>query len=83
MQRNIHRAAIELQASINAPLEAVSIAVFADAAGRHIRVFTAPDHERWVAQIPPTFAGFRVVVECRQFAPVSAARPDLIASQHV
>jgi hypothetical protein len=83
MQRNIHRAAIELQEWINAPLEAVNIAVFADDAGRHIRVFAAPEQESWVAQIPPTFAGFRVVVEYSQFAPPMSAQPSLMGSQHV
>ena len=80
MVRNIHQAAIDLHAAIDAPEEALIISVFADSAGRHIRVFVRLEQERWVGQIPPTFAGFRVVVERRQTALPMSTPPNPIGS---
>jgi hypothetical protein len=63
MVRNIHNAAADLRASIDAPEGTISICVFADSLGRHFRVRIQPDHHQWVGPIPSTFAGFRVVIE--------------------
>ena len=81
MVRNIHQAATGLHAAIDAPEEALIISVFADDAGRHIRVFMRLEQERWAGQIPPTFSGFRVVVERRQAALAMSALPNPIRNR--
>ena len=66
MSARIHNAAKDFRASIRAPREAISVSVFADTAGRYLRVLISPEFKQWVGPIPASFSGFRVVVDASQ-----------------